>query len=142
MRSKCKILPYRVHQWSGNSILPNLDPKMRALCLLEANIKKRTMANYCRDFFFVVVAVAQLLVVVHSWSVVVVFVMIWVVLALVINLATVGGSIFCSIVILGLDFLVVDGINLRSFPNSWIFSFFFSSFFYLVLLTYHLEAKT
>ena len=43
------------------------------------------MVNYCHDFF-VVVAVAYLLVVGHCWLVVVVFVMIWVVLALVMKL--------------------------------------------------------
>ena len=61
---------------------------MSYLGLLEAKInpKQKTEGNYCHDCFFVVGAVAQLVVAVHSWSVVVVFVMIWVVLALVMKL--------------------------------------------------------
>ena len=32
---KCRILPYGVHQWIGNGILPHFDPKTISLGLLE-----------------------------------------------------------------------------------------------------------
>ena len=49
MRQKCDILPYSVDQWIGNWILPQFDPKISSLGLIEAKIipKLRTTGNYC-----------------------------------------------------------------------------------------------
>ena len=55
MRQKCDSLPYSVHQWMENLILPHFDPNIRSLGLIEAKIfpKLRNMGNYCHGCDFI-----------------------------------------------------------------------------------------
>ena len=56
-----KIKPCGVHQWIQNLIIPQFDPKIRSLGLLEAKInpKLRVTGIYCNSCYFVVVVVVS-----------------------------------------------------------------------------------
>ena len=44
---------FSIYQWIGNCILPQFDPKINSLGLLEAkiNLKQRTMGDYCNGCY-------------------------------------------------------------------------------------------